>query len=55
MPLVLRSVKEMRAYSRSAKQSGSRIGFVPTMGALHRGHLSLVEAAMKECETVVVS
>lgn len=54
-PVVYRSAQEMRAYTRTAKQAGHRVGFVPTMGALHKGHLSLVEAAAKECETVVVS
>lgn len=37
------------------KQAGSTIGFVPTMGALHTGHLSLIKTARKKCDWLVVS
>ena len=50
---VFESVKELRAVLDKAEQSG--IGFVPTMGALHAGHRSLVERARRENGTVVVS
>ena len=50
---VLTSVKELRAELDQLEQKG--IGFVPTMGALHAGHRSLVERARRENETVVVS
>jgi len=53
MPQILTTVSELRAAL--ASRRSARIGMVPTMGALHAGHLSLVDSAKKHAGTVVVS
>lgn len=52
---VLAELTELRSAVRVARSAGSRIGLVPTMGALHSGHASLIEAARKVCDFVVVT
>ncbi len=51
----VRTVDDLRAELAPARREGARIGLVPTMGALHDGHLSLIGRARAECDVVVVS
>ena len=52
---IVHTIKDVRKSVQSAKKQGGKIGLVPTMGALHAGHGSLIEAAVKECDFIVVT
>jgi len=52
---ILRSADEMRAWSREQRAAGRSIGLVPTMGALHAGHRTLIEASVAREDVTVVS
>jgi pantoate--beta-alanine ligase len=52
---VLSTIQEMRLACRAVRQSGQSLGLVPTMGALHAGHIALVRAARAQCDVVAAS
>lgn len=53
--LVYEKVSDLRTWLQTERSKGKSIGFAPTMGALHEGHLSLIRAAKLECDIVVAS
>ncbi len=55
MPLVISDPRALRRRAEAARHAGQRIAFVPTMGYLHRGHVSLLEAARERGDLVVLS
>jgi pantoate--beta-alanine ligase len=52
---ILSTVREMRVACRAVRDGGQSLGLVPTMGALHAGHIALVRAARAQCDVVAAS
>jgi len=55
MTVVLDTIRATRRWVRTERSAGKSLGFVPTMGAFHEGHLSLIRRAGQQCDRVVVS
>lgn len=55
MTKVIQTVSEMQQITQELKRTGKTIGFVPTMGALHEGHLSMMRRSVEENDITVIS
>lgn len=53
--IIFKNIRELRSYLGQQKEKDAVVGFVPTMGALHQGHLSLISLARQSCQVVVAS
>jgi pantoate--beta-alanine ligase len=53
--LIFKKISQLQGYLTQIRARGKNVGFVPTMGALHNGHLSLVEASKKRCDYTICS
>ena len=52
---IIRTALEIHQYCSNLKKTGRKIGFVPTMGALHDGHLSLIDLSLLKCDVTILS
>ena len=53
--MIIHKIKELRELVKNWKKEGLTVGLVPTMGALHNGHLSLIKKSVEKCDKTVVS